>query len=457
MTSYDGCCDEVSLDEVGEKNREFNQPHSTHEGSHKIKCLFALAAACIFFPLNSWSQTVPTVSNKEADSKKEAEDAKFKVYFGARDGQLALIGEIKRLHTYHENLKSRLRNALTDYSRIIEKGLDAVEPTRNSITAEIGRTNTFLTEYEKAKDSKLIEEFDSKYPINYKQLLRGEKGGITIINKPFNVLFLLSARQSTLDLSRNLLNDENKAIYTEYDNLFTKMETDFENFERPGAMEQLNGLPTQFSYLVHKESSQAMSAEDVSTAVNRYLEVLKKSGADLTTFGSNPEMIRANIWANAKTYLADMDRIGDEITTLLKNADYKLDTIEGSIAGSARALYGNKVGSESFNYLLYVFAAVFLLIMLLPRLYSSDVANNILKAEFLLQFSTVFVLVAAIIILGIGDLIDKQQLPVLLAGISGYVLGQLGQVKAGNDTNCGGSTRSAGASEMRHPSEGTTR
>jgi len=58
---------------------------------------------------------------------------------------------------------------------------------------------------------------------------------------------------------------------------------------------------------------------------------------------------------------------------------------------------------------------------------NSAIAANLLKAEFLLQFSTVFVLIAAIIILGIGDLIDKDQLPVLLAGISGYVLGQLGK------------------------------
>jgi len=134
----------------------------------------------------------------------------------------------------------------------------------------------------------------------------------------------------------------------------------------------------------------------------------------------------------------------------LKDANAKLDAVEASIAASARALYGNKVGSDSFNYLLYVFAGVFLLILLLPRLYSERISANVLKAEFLLQFSTVFVLVAAIIILGIGDLIDKQQLPVLLAGISGYVLGQLGQVKTG-DTTVAGSTPSAGAAEMRPP------
>ena len=65
--------------------------------------------------------------------------------------------------------------------------------------------------------------------------------------------------------------------------------------------------------------------------------------------------------------------------------------------------------------------------MIAPKFYSDKVVGNILKSEFLLQFSTVFVLIAAIIILGIGKLIKEDQLPVLLAGISGYVLGQLGK------------------------------
>jgi hypothetical protein len=64
--------------------------------------------------------------------------------------------------------------------------------------------------------------------------------------------------------------------------------------------------------------------------------------------------------------------------------------------------------------------------MIVPRFYPPPVAENVLKSEFLLQFSTVFVLVAAIIILAIGNFINPDQLPVLLAGISGYVLGQLG-------------------------------
>ena len=101
---------------------------------------------------------------------------------------------------------------------------------------------------------------------------------------------------------------------------------------------------------------------------------------------------------------------------------------EKGISLQVRSLYSDKVGGSSFLYLLGVFAGVFAIIMISPKLYSETVAYNVLKAEFLLQFSTVFVLIAAIIILGIGELIDKQQVPVLLAGISGYVLGQLGKV-----------------------------
>jgi len=58
----------------------------------------------------------------------------------------------------------------------------------------------------------------------------------------------------------------------------------------------------------------------------------------------------------------------------------------------------------------------------------NTITSNNLKEEFLLQFSTVFLLIAGTIILGIGVLVNKQQLPVLVAGISGYVLGKLGKI-----------------------------
>jgi hypothetical protein len=131
---------------------------------------------------------------------------------------------------------------------------------------------------------------------------------------------------------------------------------------------------------------------------------------------------------NLLTQISDLvNSIEDNLKRGEESESTLVKDLEKNIASSARSIYGNAVGSDSFNYLLLVFAAVFAIIMIFPYFYSNEVALNILKAEFLLQFSTVFVLIAAIIILGIGKLIAPDQLPVLLAGISGYVLGQLGR------------------------------
>ena len=76
----------------------------------------------------SLAQTVPT------DSRTATRDTQFKVYFGTRDGQLALIGEIKRLQNYHEIFRTKLKASLNDYSKDIDKALaDVVEPAKAAL------------------------------------------------------------------------------------------------------------------------------------------------------------------------------------------------------------------------------------------------------------------------------------------------------------------------------------
>ena len=106
--------------------------------------------------------------------------------------------------------------------------------------------------------------------------------------------------------------------------------------------------------------------------------------------------------------------------------DQEISDLEGDISSTAKSLYGHAVSEYSFYILLFLFVIVFIVIMITPKFYSSDVANNILRADFILQYSTVFVLIAAIIILSIGGFMTPDHAPTLLAGISGYVLGQLG-------------------------------
>jgi len=162
-----------------------------------------------------------------------------------------------------------------------------------------------------------------------------------------------------------------------------------------------------------------LSTEQIMSAIGTYRTALQEA--------SSIDIIGEQKWpqiSEIKTKtLKDIDDIENDLKGKTSEASANLRDLEKSIASSARSLYGNKVGSDSFNYLLIIFAVVFLLIMAVPRFYPEVVAGNILKAEFLLQFSTVFVLVVAIIILGVGELIDKQQLPVTVGGYFGVRAG----------------------------------
>ena len=124
--------------------------------------------------------------------------------------------------------------------------------------------------------------------------------------------------------------------------------------------------------------------------------------------------------------MGQLAALDQELQKKRTDLNTQIGGLEKNIILNAKSLYGKTVSENSFAYLLIVFAAVFFVIMIMPYFYPQPIAENVLKSEFLLQFSTVFVLVAAIIILAIGGFIARDQLPVLLAGISGYVLGQLG-------------------------------
>lgn len=166
----------------------------------------------------------------------------------------------------------------------------------------------------------------------------------------------------------------------------------------------------------------ALTVAQIQSGIDKYRAALTKARDEV------PDEISSDLITSARKNIdTDVDHITAELANQTNDERELRKRLEDQIVASAKSVYGKAVGSDSFNYLLIVFTLVFGVVMVLPRFYPEAVAANILKAEFLLQFSTVFILVAAIIILGIGNLIKNDQLPVLLAGISGYVLGQLGK------------------------------
>jgi hypothetical protein len=72
-----------------------------------------------------------------------------------------------------------------------------------------------------------------------------------------------------------------------------------------------------------------------------------------------------------------------------------------------------------------VVAAAVVLMLLVPLLYSShDLRRAIISSGLLVEMTTVFLLVAAVIILGIDGRIEAGVIGTVLGGLSGYVLGR---------------------------------
>jgi hypothetical protein len=235
--------------------------------------------------------------------------------------------------------------------------------------------------------------------------------------------FLRRERLAANDAFQNV-SSEIKEFRNSYDTVFANIEGSRKSASI--TLPSLGQLPQSFYELADGAASfDALTEGQMSAAIAKYKTTIQAALAEV------PKAAQAlpTGGATLRTRLiTELEQIRGRLAGLLAEKTTELGKVEKSLAAAAKALYGTKVGAESFNYLLIVFAVVFLVVMMAPKMYPDIVAINVIKSEFLLQFSTVFVLVAAIIILAIGGLIKEDQLPVLLAGISGYVLGQLGTI-----------------------------
>jgi hypothetical protein len=71
------------------------------------------------------------------------------------------------------------------------------------------------------------------------------------------------------------------------------------------------------------------------------------------------------------------------------------------------------------------FAITFLLLLIIPRLYSSTEVHKLaFDSPILLELITVFLLAGTVLLLGLGNKLEGEVLGTLLGGISGYVLGR---------------------------------
>lgn len=124
---------------------------------------------------------------------------------------------------------------------------------------------------------------------------------------------------------------------------------------------------------------------------------------------------------------ATMSNESMRLDLLQKNIDSGIKEVEATLEAQNKSL--NDVEKSTKDRLLMVvvlpvFAIIIILLFIIPYLYQGN--NAVLKMFFeekiILQVFTVFILVIAILLLGIGDKIQAETLGTLLGGISVYVL-----------------------------------
>jgi hypothetical protein len=388
-----------------------------------LKGRIVIAFFLIVWPTVAWPQTPGGPQSAQQAPRNLSQDDQFLTLLRTRDAQFALIVEMKKIVAYHDNFRSRLARVL-DGARV--QTLDR-EQVKNRIDSELARLEKLENDANAIDDLNakinLVSRFDADFPLRIRARVRGSAPfsprALEIDEQP---LFTQRERAYAIEVFQNV-STENREWLSTYEKLFTDVEA------KLGALSisvpSLDRLPLSFAELVGAAALDVLTKEQIQRAISSYRNVLQAALREVEAAPNPPslESVKAHL-------MADVDQMGKSLAAKSVEINSQIRDLEKNITMQAKALYGTKVGADSFTYLLIVFAGVFLVVMIMPRFYPDAVAINVLKSEFLLQFSTVFVLIAAIIILAIGELIAKDQLPVLLAGISGYVLGQLGKTGA---------------------------
>jgi hypothetical protein len=391
---------------------------------------WAVVAISLLLPLRALAQeptkSLPTKSTDTTSltaalvSQGSARDTQFLALIHARDSQWSIVQELRRIVSFHDSFRSQVSGMITQKNYLTSGEITGDIDTEEDHLATLGQA--VASAADSSAIAALVTKFDNEYPLFdpnsdpvSKSVARVRQN--SQITTPNNQSFLLFSSVSQVFSN---VSAENREWYGRYQKIINDVGRASSASLLP-SLPSLTSLPPQFKTLIGMPSYEGLTVDQVKTAIAKYRAALESARGEIAQWikGSDPTA-RDDI-------TKEVDQLGADLTASLAKTNSQFGELERSIAASAQSLYSDKVGGSSFLYLLAVFAGVFIVIMVGPKMYPEGVALNILKAEFLLQFSTVFVLIAAIIILGIGDLIDKQQVPVLLAGISGYVLGQLGK------------------------------
>lgn len=395
--------------------------------------LVALAIAVLICPPLK-AQVTPTADQpKQAGTSEQArKESDFSQIIKSRDEQVSGQAEVRRIINFADGSANRINRFFDslpssdfagDLNRRIQSELarldrlDAAAGDQTEARRATRATNVKAVGFSPAPDT--ASPRAGRGPVLHESL----KDAVVAFHSHNHGEMMVELRTSLSDLQRNL-SPKHLQHAANFDRFMSAWEVQLRKASGAGAIDLLRPLAASAAEPNGTREPATVGGEGASSATTKYRETLRAASDSLSS---------RSLHADVRTaMLKDVSGFREGIKTFSDARDKEIEAMDRSIVQSAKDIFGSNVNSRVFFWLLIVFAGIFLLIMIGPMFYSrTTIAENLLKAEFLLQFSTVFILTAAIIILGIGGFIDRDQLPVLLAGISGYVLGQLG--KPGSD------------------------
>jgi hypothetical protein len=179
----------------------------------------------------------------------------------------------------------------------------------------------------------------------------------------------------------------NSVSFPENSELFNAYKEIFDTIKSFGSGDEkfpLSGpLPGQFLNLAGASSYETLTEPQIKSPISKYREVLQTTRDNISTAAiSSGTMFILNV----RKQVDDLGMKLENSSTALKR---ETDNLEGDVTSTARSLYGHTVGETSFYILLALFGVVFLAIMIVPKFYSPEIAQNVLRSDFILQFSTV--------------------------------------------------------------------
>ncbi len=352
-------------------------------------------------------------TSSPAVSTPNVSEESFIALMNARDDKLVFAAELKQIISYHDKLKVGLDRFIRALSGV------SVRTYTAKINSELENLKTFEKTLDSEGDVKnkqnSAKEFGQYFPVSLSESDVVTDAIATTDSNPITFASQESIEATAIFDSVSF--PEDREFFNMYKKLFDTIKSFGSGDDKFPLSET---LPGQFLNLAGANSYETLTEPQIKSAISKYREVLE----------TTRDKISADAISSGTKFISNVSKQANDVGLALENTSNTLKketgNLQGDVTSTARALYGHTVGETSFYILLGVFGVVFLAIMIVPKFYAPEVAQNFLKSDFILQFSTVFVLIAAIIILSIGSFITPDQVPVLLAGISGYVLGQLG-------------------------------